>query len=1342
MSRKKYNPIPHRFILPKELKALLLEMHPEGNKNLRKTLPKISSAIWQFYEQNEDEIFFIDNRLIQYFKIAKRIGPTVLDRALGNRTTESKQSGCRIEVTDLVCKYVTGDLKLTFKDWLKLKLNDSLDKYLTPYYKKVKLPIDFYDYLYKYPKEVIDQEKWSDELQKNQLGIATLMSMFQAETEAQEIVGTHEVDTFEDVRDLQQLSHIYYNTLSTVEIIMTSHELVTINLDDVYVQRELQEIIIHRLIQPRKKRENEFILVEGEAGRGKTSLLWFLMTYLKEKKDELPLIPIFLKATELIDPSQTDLHNKIFSVSDLYRSTNKQLVLLVDTLDLILQEQKHIDQVRFLISKFQSKEIRIIATSRIQEAQYLKRTIHPIKVYTLSEYSPSELKEAIKKYTYRYAFRYKEHFSLEKEYQRILNLVDKELSLRKICLNPLTLRMIYSIYMPNKIPSNINVHRLYNDYWDKKVKQEYRPEVEKPTSTVNLSFVTRILALTLVKEGVTEIKRNEFLPILEYKKLEEDQLDMLINRGIVRFTKLGIGFFHQTFLEYAAGKAFIMDSNRSGISLLKKRIHFRSDNLFLLPIYEQLLIQAGIFSHYDVLIFEEIDFLVSSPNISANFSALSIYILINRKMYLVRDNIIQLINQKEECLRKYFELAPNIPQNRVEDLFEDLLFIWRNVKKDSVKFSFLNLLFRFVPFDFGVVKSFIEASNIQSIFYNNDKNEVGIHRTTNYIYTLSELLPQYFNWAWKQLVEFIKASPKDQKLHVQVFDAIRKSLEKNPDFCDFPATNLSRDLKDIYSHFHDTELYLELIESFGKLWLIEWAKGKEEIIFHQCWNSLNSSNIFEFQTKLSALATFLKQNPDFNISPFFEYFHSLSIRNKIIWSRVFVVISLLNNTQNYTKKGYIYLFKFLTQIICDHVKSVFLNSDQTLKTKADSFIALKACLKIRTSLLPKEAYKKLFSHPLLNDPQIWLETEVLGELIGPAYWAKIEVVESIVNKLLNINSKSEKEKKSLRILTGFLGTLVHQDPTASEFILPIYLQVKKYHNIADIIFRIDLEKEISSLEHLEEIRVQLIDSTKAEERRKGFAIYEKLLQGQKSPQPTINEFQKLYQEEEDLICKKKIVKIISFFYKKEEFENVYLFLNQEIRNKKVRKQDELVDYYISFLVSNSKYVNRLQEEIIQYILLPPHNNMMLKDRLLYFRPFLSNYLDANGPRKAIDILLEFFGNIGYQNFLGTSSIQDFSFRMQPIIDQVYTKIETSEKLRFIQTIPKVHYELGKSLIDIVFGYRPIDPQIEQSIKESVLLNSATLPDLKTHCNYHFNLHTRLSSKEKWIELGPYILDYS
>ncbi|PKP59042.1 MAG: hypothetical protein CVT88_06340 [Candidatus Altiarchaeales archaeon HGW-Altiarchaeales-1] len=304
------------------------------------------------------------------------------------------------------------------------------------------------------------------------------------------------------------------------------------------IERKTEKEIEGRI----KKGDKGFCLIIGEAGNGKTTLLCKLaQIYLKDEK----YCTFFYKAQDFEGGDFMSKIKKDMNVENIDLDTiskkGYKILLFLDTLDVI--PYNNIGRLSTLITRFNTENGLIIATCRPLEAASMenKNTI-PIEKFTLEELSEEEIQKLIEKYNEYY----KKH-GVETVIQR-----DK---ISDIFKNPLHIKMLFEIYDElQTIPNNINM--LYKKYW--KVKVEYT----RTTILENSSFHEFVNKKKRLVKAIAEemIKDKENKITINYRTIENyisqnkmlEVYEDIKSDNIIKYDGKKLGFFHQTFFEYAA----------------------------------------------------------------------------------------------------------------------------------------------------------------------------------------------------------------------------------------------------------------------------------------------------------------------------------------------------------------------------------------------------------------------------------------------------------------------------------------------------------------------------------------------------------------------------------------------------------------------------------------------------------------------------------------------------------------------------------------------------------------------------------------------------------------------
>jgi hypothetical protein len=599
---------------------------------------------------------------------------------------------------------------------------------------------------------------------------------------------------------------------------------------NLYVRRNVEQKLARHVNEAGE--EAVVVLLVGEAGRGKTSLLWSLYRSLS-RNDSLEVW--FIKSTLLADASPPNPRSADASPGPLSALTfsralsqieafGKRPVLLLDTIDLLLHDEASRNVLLTLLFNLLERRCTIVATCRPQEVPRL----NPIEFtrVTLIDYEGAELEEAIRKHVARF---YAPSIQRsETDYAAaILEAVARGLPIREVCANPLTLRMLFTIYAPSEIPNDINVFELYKEYWDSRVERDYRAGNPFPLDdTPNLENTASAVALCMLIKGAPEVGIRQLQRAARYLGVSRGEVEGLISRGVLHASESGaISFFHQTFFEHSAARGIIKHLGIDSLSVLEERSTSNATDLFTSPIYEQALLLAedepqSLRARSDraiVSLFEKAD-------ISSVMSALYVYCHRKDVPDAVEEAARGRLSQADEAVRnRFLELAPNTPTHRLENLMRELDTIW-GTATSRIREHLVHLLKRLVPRAPGRVSEFVDRNNLIDYAFEIDSLNVA----RKLLETIEGLAAYDPAWAWERLMTFCRiATFKTKGRELQV--ALIKFLAQRADLFD-PRSVAARFEADTAGVTLDQARdFNELSDACGELWLIQWRAGNSSV---------------------------------------------------------------------------------------------------------------------------------------------------------------------------------------------------------------------------------------------------------------------------------------------------------------------------------------------------------------------------------------------------------------------------------------------------------------------------------------------------------------------------------
>jgi len=355
---------------------------------------------------------------------------------------------------------------------------------------------------------------------------------------------------------------------------------------DLYVHRMNQERALFSEIRSYDGTVGKWISVVGDAGHGKSSLLWHVFQHCKEHNGSYTahLVPVqLLGARGLADV-----------IDDIGVEGRHGAILMIDTVDLLV-DAKDASTLTQMLSGCLSKNWLVISTSRREEASRI--VIRDKTCVEIGKYENDEARNAVKRYVNAYYKNEDEKYRARQE-EDIWNLLDSQRKIQELDFNPLILSMIFQSYAPFDIPRDINSQKVYQHYWDTKVVGDRT--ATSPKHRLLRPLLCQDIAYSITfgdEEDATDTIDVLEIPSINTKISEEDVypiLEQLKSTGVFHDACGGarVRFFHQTFLEYASAmyiRKQLEARSRDTISIMLSSI--RDNEYKYLPILKQVIIQ-------------------------------------------------------------------------------------------------------------------------------------------------------------------------------------------------------------------------------------------------------------------------------------------------------------------------------------------------------------------------------------------------------------------------------------------------------------------------------------------------------------------------------------------------------------------------------------------------------------------------------------------------------------------------------------------------------------------------------------------------------------------------------
>lgn len=329
-----------------------------------------------------------------------------------------------------------------------------------------------------------------------------------------------------------------------------------ISLAAVYVHRTRQEDRIKTLAEIHSRGEKGiWVSIQGQAGAGKTSLLWYL--YNSPSLNGQSVVQPFVAqhVTEDFRAEQELIRDHLKQWPD------RRCIVLIDTLDLIVgRGDKYL--LSFL-AWLRAQRAFIITTCRPLEALRLAAREVPDHLVRLERYTEPEAKIAVRNYV---EMAYQDLTPAQRASQQndLWNLLDGRRRVQELNFDPLILRMIFEAYPPNPVPVEINTALIYIAYWERCVVRVRRGTLNAQSERLRETVACRLAHAILFRETNAF---DDAIRVVDFETAWQkydtdprafplDAFDSLLSGGVIEEAGgvRSYRFFHQTLLEFAAAR--------------------------------------------------------------------------------------------------------------------------------------------------------------------------------------------------------------------------------------------------------------------------------------------------------------------------------------------------------------------------------------------------------------------------------------------------------------------------------------------------------------------------------------------------------------------------------------------------------------------------------------------------------------------------------------------------------------------------------------------------------------------------------------------------------------------
>ena len=1055
--------------------------------------------------------------------------------------------------------------------------------------------------------------------------------------------------------------------------------------EDLYVPRTIEQRVIDHVQVAADRRKP--IVVIGEAGRGKTSLLWHLYSYFHAIADWEAW---FIKSTMLVGSSKDEKSKSRLSLDVMVDGVQTSIragrrpLLFIDTVDLLLHNESSRDFLVGLILRLDGLGCQTVLSTRPQEVSRLNAL--EFRRVTLLNYEGGELEKAITKHVNRF---YSESVRDDNARQvaDILEAVARGVPLREVCENPLTLRMLFTIYRPAKIPPDINVFELYQQYWSCRVESDLRAGSPfTPPGAVNADDCAELVALAMLAEGTPEISTQRVKQLLAELNCPYEHVGILNARSVLHSSSTGLTtFFHQTFFEHSAARGMIRKISPEPLRLMQKRLGTRRDDLFVTPIYEQALLLADDLGYSSR---EEADSAIAelfeSESLPALMSALYVYCHRRNVAASTKFAARAALRKSEEAIHiRFLELAPNIPNTRLGDLFEELNVIWETAS-DRTKDHLVDLLKRLVPRDWKRVETFFEHRTLTTWAFGQENPSNIARKVLDVITAMSFYDP---GWSWTQLVEFCGVSiPRSGGRDLLI--ALVNFLADNANLFE-PKSIASRFERDTASLTLDRARdFHELGMSIGKLWAIEWTANQRPIT--SILSEIDTTDqVVKAVTRTRGLSQILLQASESEALTALEHLQQESNQyNLSLWID-YVLPEWLESTELSSTNSLTtpYLFAYVTRVFKDEtiewpVKAPFVEA-------------------IRYTTLSTRSLSVLIPPDVFSDPKLWIDTQRLAVIFGDAHLLGHPGPQAAI-PFLKENPSAYANSVSKIILPSLMKRILE-----SERMMDTFFEIAlEFDEVAQIMRALEvipnpsppMFRKWSTLVRDRCLAV-LRTSLSPQKRRYAILIWEELLKRGTPPVHELNELRSFMKTEVDPRVRGPLLSIIG-----RSTAGMSYGLNEVFELLEPLAQGTNLDLRRRAMLAISNVVTEFPDDIsvhafrvLDNALTPPLD----AQRLCSLRSIIERLVESN-PDVAAELSLKLISG-AHKGGLGSAGRHKMFGRLKRTIRLVVKHSSRQRRLEFSGLVPELDRILGCLVTDAICheALTELSPELDELLKRKV-----------------------------------------
>ncbi|MGC2745795.1 MAG: ATP-binding protein, partial [Candidatus Angelobacter sp.] len=1042
---------------------------------------------------------------------------------------------------------------------------------------------------------------------------------------------------------------------------------------NLYVSRTVESEIVAHISQEAQSASTKMVLIVGEAGCGKTSLLWHLYETLARSEWE----PWILKSALLSrrfrsgdgathGDSNLGFDRARFSLAiRAILTEGRRPVLLLDTADLLLHEEGDRDFILDFLRTITDQGCWAVVTCRHQEAKLLRPL--EMKPILLGAYDQQELLAAVEKHVHRFYGN-----ALDDEAATHLHEIQEAvaggLPLREVCASPLMLRMLFLIYAPDSIPNEIHAFRLYEEYWNSRVKKDLRAG-SLLHSSENLDAACCVIALTMLSEGTPELDETLARNAAEQNQISHNEIEALISRGVLRRSESEtVSFFHQTFFEHGAARGMVRFFGETGIGMLESRMSGTWSDLFCAPVYEQaLLLAESIPGPVRETAGKALSSLLANESMTARTSGIYVYCHSRKVTEDAASQMAKLLASAPNPLVDHFlHLAPNVSQSRFEALFYEMEVIWRRGSWPEQEYTLL-LLERLAFRKPEAVKNFLDTHQVLFFVLQSKANNVAERKLARVLMVLARAFP---TWSLQQFIAlfngiFRRTNGTDAPAKILVAVAECASFLRVKDLgTRFDAQSPSW-------HGERVRDFVELARAYGHLWFLEWQScgtPVERIVL----DIRATLDTLRFAAKLEGLAELVMTTDTSDCEEFFTsiFQETVAIRRGM-WVSVLLKRLMIGNMEPDGARPIAPASAFVRK----RLVSMLLDTSPT----KDCDLASRIRRMMHQTILSPSLFGEMFSAEVANSPQIWSSSKELGELLPEGYIAKHPAA---LEALEEAKRQPAKYNELLSLTRTRIGLFVKSERRIAEQFLILTFLIQQTSGISDILPGI-AEAHPQLLQHFvenfRELRRSLMASPLGKVRRAGVTLWQQMLHLELAESPRLPELFLIFDREEDEVCRSGLLLLMALTAAKST-QNIRPFINKlgpltESEGTAVRVNS--CSALISAVSRSRADAVQYGPEILEFVLRHPTDS-----RLAGQLGYVLDEIRTESPAAGLDFFRRILFSDGVRQ-LGIQSKRTLSYRFRSPARALARVLNKEEQRTLVGFILNLDYILGSIVLDAI-----------------------------------------------------------